>query len=118
MTTVPLEYIEVDDRGVAKLIGTRTKVRMVVIDYNAGYTPERMVEQYPHLSLSQIHAALAYYYDHKDAIDREIAESVQFADEMRAKNPNRFTRAEVEARWRERFPGRPLPTCDLGEGGD
>jgi hypothetical protein len=28
----------------------------------------------PHLSLAQIYAALAYYYDHKDAYDHEMAE--------------------------------------------
>ncbi len=61
-------------------------------------------------------AALAYYYDHKAEIDREIEEGRRFADEMRTKNPNRFTRAEAEARWRERFPDRPLPSSDLGEG--
>jgi uncharacterized protein (DUF433 family) len=110
MTTVPLEYIEVDDRGVAKLIGTRTKVRMVVIDSNAGRSPAWIHKQYPHLSLSQIHAALAYYYEHKDEIDREIEESARFADEMRAKNPNRYTRAELEARWKQLYPDRPLPS--------
>lgn len=28
--------------------------------------------QYPHLSLAQIHAALAYYYDHQTELDAEI----------------------------------------------
>lgn len=115
MTVVPLEYIEIDERGVAKLIGTRTKVRQIAIDTAAGYSPQRIHESYPHLSLAQIHAALAYYYDHKTAIDAEIEAGNRFADEMRAKHPNRFTRAEWEARWRETFPGRPLPTADEPE---
>jgi uncharacterized protein (DUF433 family) len=113
MTTVALEYIEIDDRGVAKLIGSRTKVRQIVIDTNAGRSPEWIVEQYPHLSLSQVHAALAYYYAHRPGIDAEIDAADQSVERLRATIPDRLTRAELEARWRERFPDRPLPSSDL-----
>ena len=115
MTVVPLEYIEVDDRGVAKLIGSRTKVRQVVMDTMNGYTPQQIHEEYPHLSLAQIHAALAYYYDHKAAIDAEIEAGSRLADEMRAANPNKLTRAELEARWRERYGTEPPGTTASGE---
>ena len=109
MTTVAQEYIEVDDRGVAKLIGTRSKVRQVVMDQMNGMSPEQIHKEYPHLGLAQIHAALAYYYDHKEQIDAEIEEGARFADEMRAKHPNRFTREELLTRIKERYPERPLP---------
>ena len=116
MTIVPLEYIEIDDRGVAKLIGTRSKVRQVVMDVLNGLSPEQVHEQYPHLSMAQIHAALAYYYyDHKDEIDTQIEEGRRFAEEMRKQNPNRMTRAEWVARWKSRFPDRPVPGGDDGE---
>jgi hypothetical protein len=32
-----------------------------------------MHRQHPGLSLSQIHSALCYYYDHQDELDAEIA---------------------------------------------
>ena len=102
MPVVSLDYIEVDDRGVAKLIGTRSKVRQVVMDVQNGMTPEQVHEAYPHLSMAQIHAALAYYYGHKEEIDADIEEGRRLVQEMRAKNPNRFTRAELEARYREK----------------
>lgn len=112
MTTVALEYIEINEQGVAKLIGTRSKVRQVVMDMQNGMTPEQIHDAYPHLSMAQIHAALAYYYDHKDEIDADIEEGHRYVEEMRAKNPNRFTREELVARWKARFPNRPVP----GEG--
>ena len=31
-----------------------------------------MAFQYPHLSLAQIHAALAYYYEHQGELDADI----------------------------------------------
>lgn len=114
MAIVALDYIEVDDRGVARLIGTRTKVRQVVMDVQNGMSPEQIHSEYPHLSMAQIHAALAYYYDHRVVIDDEIERGVRLADEMRAANPNRFTRAEYEARWRERFGTEP-PSPEAGD---
>lgn len=98
MPVVALEHIEVDARGVAALVGTRTKVRQVVIDSLAGHTPAQIQQQYPHLTLAQIHAALAYYYDHRAAIDAEIVESTRTAEESRRAHPNPFDRAALEAR--------------------
>ncbi len=37
-----------------------------------GMTPEEIAE-IPHLNLAQVHAALAYYYAHKEQIDPDIA---------------------------------------------
>ena len=43
-------------------------------------TAEEIARQYPHLAPAEIHAALAYYFDHKDEIDREIQAEVRQAD--------------------------------------
>ena len=42
-----------------------------------------MHEAYPPLSLAQIHAALAYYYDHKAQLDAEIEEELCDVDSLR-----------------------------------
>src|SRR5439155_24175217 len=102
MTTVVQQYIEIDDRGVAKVIGSRSKVKQIVIDQRGGYSPEQIHEAYPHLSMAQIHGALAYYYDHKDEIDAQMEERRRDGEEMRATNPSRLTRAELEGRGRAR----------------
>ncbi len=49
--------------------GTRVRVVNVVFMEKEGNTPEQMLEQYPGLNVAQVHAALAYYYDHKEEID-------------------------------------------------
>lgn len=97
MAVVALEYIEVDDRGIAKLIGSRIKVRNLVMAQKAnGYSAEQLCEQYPHLEPSQVYAALAYYHANRSEVDKQIEESIAFADRMRAAQPNRHTRAEME----------------------
>src|SRR5437763_15280522 len=85
MTTVINTHIQLDDAGVAWIEGTRIKVIEVVLDKLAhGSSPEEIHFQYPHLSLSQIHAALAYYYDHQSEVDAEIRRRWLEADELAA----------------------------------
>lgn len=83
MSTVATAHIEIDDDGVAWIDNTRVKVVEVVVDKIAyGSSPEELHFQYPHLSLAQIHAALAYYYDNQTALDAEIERRWRESDEL------------------------------------
>ena len=65
------------------IAGTTIMVSDIAIYYNAwGQTPDEIAMQL-RLSLGQVHAALAYYFDHKDEIEEEIAERRRVADELR-----------------------------------
>jgi uncharacterized protein (DUF433 family) len=111
MTPVALEYIEVDERGVAKLIGHRIKVMHLVATMRCNkLSVEQLLDQFPDVNPAFIYAALAYYHEHKAEVEAHLEASERFADEMRQKYPNKVTRAELEARWRKMYPGRPLPS--------
>lgn len=56
------------------LAGTGVTVRRIVIWHKLGLIPEEIVDRVGHLSLAQVHAALAYYYANRDAIDADLAE--------------------------------------------
>src|SRR3954451_14799262 len=59
--------------GKPRLDGHRITVKHVVLDYQrAGMSPDEIVSAYPSLTLSDVHAALAYYYDHQAEIDADI----------------------------------------------
>jgi uncharacterized protein (DUF433 family) len=74
MTTVAPPHIRRDGRGAVWIDDTNIKVIEVVLDRLAyGWSPEEIHFQHPDLSLAQIHAALAYYYDHQSELDQEIA---------------------------------------------
>lgn len=69
-------HIFVDDEGVAWIDDTGVKVVEVVLDEHAnGWSAEEIHFQHRDLSLAQIHAALSWYYDHQDEVDREIRTS-------------------------------------------
>jgi uncharacterized protein (DUF433 family) len=64
--------IELDDRGMAWIAGTKVKVTEVVLDKIAyGSSPEEIHFQHPNLSLAQIHGALTYYYENQDKVDEQ-----------------------------------------------
>lgn len=87
MPGVTSTHVEIDEQGVAWVEGTRIKVIEVALDKIAnGSSPEEIHFQYPHLSLAQIHSALAHYYDHQAEFDAEIARQLQRLDELAAKS--------------------------------
>lgn len=64
---------------------TNTKVIEVAQDMIAhGWSPEEIHFQHSHLSLAQIHAALGFYYDHRQAMDAAMRESLGHVEKLRA----------------------------------
>jgi uncharacterized protein (DUF433 family) len=59
--------------GTPHIAGTGVTVRTIVRWHQSGLTPEEIAVRIGHLSLSQVHAALAYYYANQDVMDREMA---------------------------------------------
>ena len=69
--------------GKPRIAGTRIKVSLVAIMSERNrMTPDDIVEAYPHLTLAQVHAALSYYWEHRDEIEREIREDQVFVEKM------------------------------------
>ena len=58
--------------GRVRIDGTRMTVHQIATCYQHGLTAEEIVDQYPHINLAQIDAALAYYHANRDEIDREL----------------------------------------------
>ena len=69
--TVP--HIRLDEHGRPWVDDTNVKVIEVVLDHLAyGWNAETIQENHPHLSLAQVYAALAWYYDHQTEMDVEL----------------------------------------------
>lgn len=85
MTAAMTAHIRLDDKGVAWIDETNTKVVEVALDMIAhGWSPEEIHFQHTHLSLAQIHAALGFYYDHKSELDANIQRSSTEVEKLRS----------------------------------
>jgi uncharacterized protein (DUF433 family) len=72
------EHILIGEDRVPRIVGTTTKVIEVVLDQQAyGWSPEEIQYQHPYLTLGQIHAALAYYWDHRIELDQDIQQRLK-----------------------------------------
>ena len=59
----------------------RIRVAQIAADHlGYGWSAEEIVRQYPHLELSEVHAALGYYYDHREEIDAELGAELNELD--------------------------------------
>ncbi|SRR5258707_742579 len=91
-------------RGKPRINGTGITVQNIVEDIAAGLSLEYITEQFE-LTLGQVHAALSYYYDHKNEIDAAIEEDKQTAQTIQSskeyaasKEHQQQIKAELEAR--------------------
>ena len=67
----------------------RIRVAQIVADHiGNGWSAEEIVRQYPHLTAAEVHAALGYYYDHRDEIDAELTAEVSALDAADEKAPS------------------------------
>ncbi len=93
MRLVSQEYIEISSdvrSGKPRIAGTRTAVEDVAgMHLKLGYSLIEIAGQYD-LSLASVYAAMAYYFDHRDVIDRRTLEEDTLVDVMRQNQPSRL----------------------------
>ena len=70
--------------GQPRIADTRLKVQSIALEYERlGWSPDRICDVHPGISLAQVHAALSYYYDHREEVDLAIHEDKEFAERLR-----------------------------------
>jgi uncharacterized protein (DUF433 family) len=70
--------------GKPRVSGTRIRVQDVVLWTEQGKSPDEIVNDFPQLSLSDVHAALAYYHDNPQQIEADIRAGENLVDRMMA----------------------------------
>ena len=68
--------------GRPRIAGTGVSIRRIAGWYKLGLTPEEIATQIPHLTLAQVHAALAYYHANRDEMEAEMAGEEAEADRL------------------------------------
>ena len=61
--------------GAPIINGTRVSVKTIAGYYQMGMNVDEILNVLVHLTPSQVHSALAYYFDHQNEIDKEIHEN-------------------------------------------
>ena len=70
--------------GKPRIAGHRITVQNIAVWHERmGMSPDEILLHYPSINLSDIYAALAYYYDHREEIIKQIEDDESFALEMK-----------------------------------
>jgi uncharacterized protein (DUF433 family) len=85
----PTTHVELrpnrDGQTRAFIVGTRVRVQDVAtMAERQGRSAEEIVRSLPQLTLGQVHAALAYYFDHREMILEEMHQDDEFVGQLRA----------------------------------
>jgi uncharacterized protein (DUF433 family) len=101
MTTLAYPHIDINATGDPVISGSDTKVILIAIDRLAHHWDANEIQrQRPHLTLGQIHSALAYYYDHEIEMNQLIEKQLEREDKLLAKLGDSRIRSKLLARKR------------------
>jgi uncharacterized protein (DUF433 family) len=84
--------------GKPRIAGRRITVQNVAVWHERmGMSADEIASEYD-LTLADVHAALAYYFDHREEIDRSIKEGEAFAEALRQRTPSKLAEKLKERR--------------------
>jgi uncharacterized protein (DUF433 family) len=94
MTSISIEHISKTPGicgGKACIAGHRIRVLDIATLYEgAGLSPKEIAERFPSITLADVHAAIAYYLDHRDEIEAESQRAHEVADQFRDRFPSKL----------------------------
>lgn len=77
MRMEPTSHVEITPgtcSGQPRVAGTRIRVSNIVLWAEQGQSPDEIVAGHPQLTLADVHAALAFYFDNREGMDKLIAD--------------------------------------------
>lgn len=76
--------------GQPHIRGSRITVSLIAREVESlRMSPDEVIAAHTHLSLAQVHAALTYFYDHRDEVEASMSAAEDIEAEMRARFPSR-----------------------------
>jgi uncharacterized protein (DUF433 family) len=74
--------------GRPRIAGTGVTVRRIAVWHKQGLTPQQIADEFGHLSLAQVHAALAYYHANREEIEADLAEEDAATERLALESQN------------------------------
>jgi uncharacterized protein (DUF433 family) len=77
--------------GSPHIAGHRVKVLDIVVWHEKrGFSPDQIVDQFPGITLSDVYAALSYYFDHRQEIKAEFDQEAKYIADLKPKYPSKL----------------------------
>lgn len=92
-----------DEAGGIRIGRSRVTLDSLLAAYQNGSTPEEIAVQYSVLHLEEIYAAIAYYLNHRQEIDRYLEERCQKARQQRSEFVREYNLVNLRRRLLDRY---------------
>jgi uncharacterized protein (DUF433 family) len=74
------------------IAGTRIRVQDVYVWHELqGLSADEIVSRFQHLTMADVYAALSYYWDHREELQRQMQEETDFVEQMKQKHRSPLT---------------------------
>ncbi len=84
--------------GRACIAGHRIRVTDIVVWHEKrGYSPDEIVDMFPDITLADVYAALAYYFDNRQEIEDEFRNGEKWAEWVKTNIPSKIP-ADLKAK--------------------
>jgi uncharacterized protein (DUF433 family) len=100
---IPVLHIEIDEEGNPHTINRRVKVKMIAQKHLIGSEAIEDIAEFYGITLADVHAALAYYYDNRADFERKarelqplIDQAQQYSTELKARIRQRLQQTDEE----------------------
>jgi uncharacterized protein (DUF433 family) len=72
--------------GKPRIVGHRIRVQDIYVLHELkGLSPDEILRVFPGITLADVHAAMTYFWDHREEIQRQMKGDEEFVDSLRAK---------------------------------
>ena len=98
MSRVLTEHIDITPGvcgGKPRIAGHRVRVMDIVLWHErCGWSPDDIVSNFPQMTLGDVHAALAYYFDHRQEIQADLKRARTTEATARKRHPSKLKKSQ------------------------
>ena len=95
--TIAYEHLDCSEVGKPVIAGKNFKIKHLVREHLAyGWSAEELALNHPQLTLGEVYSALAYYADHREAMETELTASEAEAEREHADPRHRRISARIK----------------------
>ena len=90
--------LSTDAHGAIRVGGTRVLLDVIIVAFQAGATPEAIVQQFPSVALRDVYRIIAHYLSYPDEIDAYLSQRQIEAAELQREIEKKFDPVGIRAR--------------------
>ena len=94
--------LKMDATGTVRVGGARVTLDTIIGAFKLGFSADEIAEQYPAVSLRDIHSTIGYYLRRKNEVDEYLAERAEMAAKLKTEIEGEFPTNGIRKRLLER----------------